>query len=472
MVASVLILLTDFQISNDGRSFLSAAESLRSGNGYISLGRCGDLKNPSYLVDWPPIYSVIISLFSKAFDLPVFIISKYYHFFIFLFFSTLLWFCFKNILTAIQLVILVLIIFNSEHYFITNSEVMFLPIVLMVYLNRSYFLDKPVFFGSVVALLYLIKYSFLFFIPFGLFYIIINIIGSEFGPMRFKLIKGLLSYIFGFLLIFMTWHLLVYYETGHFWPRFIGAEKPVESAQYFLDFSITWNLIPERFERIPIVLVSSFILWLGVVLYAVKVLFKNVNLKLKKDFMNDYGGLYFSLLFLAMLSFYFLESYLHFNSTKRYLEDSQFLFVFMLFVERNRYLIGLNKNKINEFFYKKIYWIIILSFIVTQSAFSVLKTKNIFEIKMDTNTETMDPFVLGQLMDKEFDIKSGKIFVTDKDLVSSLLKFKYWDRIVEIDDVMIWNLDVMGVNDVLVVQKRDNKNRLFKQSNKVFILDR
>jgi hypothetical protein len=477
MVASCLILLADFQISNDGRHYLSSAESLRSGNGYFSFGRCGDLKNPTYLVDWPPIYSGVISIFAKVSNFSVFVVSKYYHFFTFLFFSVLLYFSMRNILTTVQLILLLLIMFNSEHYFVTNSEVMFLPIVFILYLSRAFWLHKTIFFGCITGLLYLVKYSFLFFLPFGLVYILINFMGSSNGQNSYKLIKGFLSYILGFFLIFIPWHLFVFHETGHFWPGFIGSIKLVESTQYFLDFSITWNLIPERFEKSTFILALSIILWLGVVLYAVKVLFKSVKCKYKRECVNDAGGLFFSLLFLAILSFYFLESYLHFNSTKRYLEDSQFLFVFMLFIEKNKYSEALknklnSRNKINDIFNNKIYRIILLILVITQSTFSVLKAKNIIELAVGNKTEMRDFSLLAKFLGDEFDLKSGRIFVTDKTLVSAILKFKYWDRIVEIDNTTTFNLEEISDNDVLVVQTRDNIAGSLKPSKNVFILER
>ena len=450
----ILILLSPFEISNDGRHYLAAAEALRKGGIYASLGYSGTSYTLRFMDDWPPLYPLIIAGISTLLNCSVFLGAKCVGAIVFLSNALLFWINFNNKIIGISLFSILFFLFNSSHFGTTNAEIFLFTGLLLIYQNRVFFLKCPFGMGIISGLIYLIKYSFLFIVPVFYLYIFFSEYLPEWKVNNFKnslnIIVKLLLLTFGFLSPYFFWHYSIYFHNGFFFPAFLSADWVVPWYQYFADLVITWNLFPEQFEKLAIL--PGLILFFGILCFlffdVVRIFLQNKKISIDQIFWH--------IPLMSMLLFYLLEAVLHGNSTKRYLEFSDLLFFIILCTA----LPALPWGRAYRYLAFAFMLVQVLYFFrVTIPRLPSLSLANMREnpVYQDMNE---------RLANGEIE----RLYVIDLSFAGGVVNFENWDKV---EKITVDGIPYPGERGFFLVQKRDmEKIRFAPPQARIIFVDR
>ncbi len=438
----VTLLFTNyFEISNDGRHYLSTAESLKEGFKYSSLGRSQSANNLSFLPDWPPVYSVLISMVAFIFKLSVLESVKILHIFLFLVVAVQISKVKIDSYVVLFRITIILILLNTGHFTSSNAEILFYPFIFLIYYKFDWFSSNLFILGSMSGIFYLIKYTFIFLFPSFLLILLLKNIKLNYflnKNMFYMAARPILFFILGFTVIFLCWHLIILYNTGNFFPGFIGAKHEVNTLQFFRDLIISWNFLPERFE------VISFPF--GLLLFSVVIVllcFNIFNTLLdRKRSLN--GSIFWEVILLGWLCFFLLEVVLHGISTKRYLDGAEIL---LLFVLVNFYKIG----KYNKGFNYFIILIFGLQLSYLLRNFTIGSFNGISKNIADKNSI--------QILSNKLANTNTILYTLDNAFAAGIVEFRNWYKIKLIDSTSIPMISLFNDTSnvkILLIQNRDS----------------
>jgi hypothetical protein len=444
-----------FTISNDGRHYLSAAEALKESGVYASLGRSASAKDLNFLNAWPPVYPLFIAAIAFLFNFPVVYSAKVLALSIFFFTAVLIWKNFRDSIPLWAMPATIFFMINSGRYHATNPEIFLIPVLLLVYWKKDFFIARPFIFGLLAGGLYLTKYSFLFIAPVFLLYLFFNKEGiSAFGVPSRKaaglFLKRSVFYSAGFSLPYTWWHYQIYTYTGRFYPEFLDAAHTVVWYQYFPDLIVAWNLLPEQFEYMGVI--PGLLLLVGIVFF----IFYD-SFTLARHFKKlSFSQLFWHVPILGMLSFFLLEAILHGNSTKRYLEFSDLLFFILLCTA----LPVLPRGKAYRYLALGLMVIQVLYFFrVNIPKIPTLSLTNIREnpVYHDLNKRLANGVI-------------ERLYVIDLSFAGGVINFENWDKVEKIAPEGIANPVEKGF---FLLQRRDmEKIRLAPPQGRTIFVDR
>ncbi len=437
---TILLITNYFDVSNDGRHYLSAAESLKSNLKYFSLGYSPSADDLWFLPDWPPIYPMLISIFSITLKISVLQSVKLLHILLFIIVGLQIFsFKFVKYKTLFRFSS-ILILFNSGHFTSSNAEVLFYPMLFIVYFRFDWFRSKSLILGVVASLFYLIKYTFIFVMPTFLLLLIIDKLRTDNFLNKDSILCVLKStslFVIGFLVLFLLWHLIILFNTNNFFPAFIGAIREVDTFQFFRDFIISWNFFPERYESNSFLL--GLVIYCSIVLMLIFLVFKKIY---KKPY-NKPVDVFWEIILLAWLSFFLLEAFLHGISTKRYLDGAELI----LFIVILRYrILEINKQTL-------IYPLIFL--FVLQLIDFAIDIKNLKYIRIIENEQDKRNI---DILSEKLSSDNSVLFTLDKGFASGIVEFKNWKRITQLDSSSILTNKFMKdptIEKILLIQNRD-----------------
>lgn len=458
LFALILLLLLMYGpsgISNDGRHYLSAAEALKESGLYCSLGRSQSAGTLKFMDDWPPVYSGCVALTALLFDVPVAYSGKLFALFLFVLTTILVWINFRNNTPTWGLLGMLLFIINSGQYYSTNAEIFFMPVLLLVFWKKDFFIDRPFIFGLLASGLYLTKYSFLFFAPAFFLYLFFNKEGIRALEIPSRKAAGLflrqsIVFFIGFFLPYIWWHYNIYKSIGKLYPGFLDAEHTVVWYQYFPDLAITWNLLPERFEFMGVI--PGVLLLIGIVSFIFYDIYKSASYFKKLSF----SQIFWHIPILGMLSFFLLEAILFGNSTKRYLEFSDLLFFIILC------------TALPILPWSKTYRFIAFGFMLIQVAY-------FFRVNIpllpSLSVANMQENPVYQDMNKR--LKNGEIrrlYAIDLSYAGGVINFENWDKV---EKITVNGIANPGAKDFFLMQKRDmEKIKFAPPQDHIIFLDR
>jgi hypothetical protein len=451
----VFLIVSPSTISNDGRHYLSAAEALKEGGAYSSLGRSQSVGNLKFMDDWPPVYSGFTAVTALLFDTSVVHASKLFSLFIFVLTAMLVWVNFKGSAPIWVLLGMLVFMVNSGQYYSTDAEIFFLPALLFVFWKKDFFIRHPFLLGLLAGGLYLTKYSFLFIVPAFLLYLFFNKEGiSAFKIPSRKVVVAFvqqsLLYLGGFFLSYTWWHYNIYKSTGKIYPGFLDAAHTVSWYQYFPDLIITWNLLPERFEYMGVI--PGALLLIGIVLFIFYDSIKSAGYFKKLSF----SQLFWHIPILGMLSFFLLEAILYGNSTKRYLEFSDLLFFIILCTA----LPALPWGRAYRYLAFAFMLVQVLYFFrVTIPRLPSLSLANMREnpVYQDMNE---------RLANGEIE----RLYVIDLSFAGGVVNFENWDKV---EKITVDGIPNPGERGFFLIQKRDmEKIRFAPPQARIIFVDR
>jgi hypothetical protein len=447
----LLLMSSPFAISNDGRHYLSAAEALKEGGIYASLGRSASAKDLSFLDSWPPVYSMFIAAIAFLSDFSVAYSAKIIALLTFLLTSILIWKNFRYSVPIWGILGMILFVINSGHYYSTAAEIFLVPVLLFLFWRKDFFIAHPFILGLLAGILYLIKYSFLFVLPTFFLYLLISTEGISTLNIRFRrnlgpFFKRIFFYLSGFLMPYCIWHYIVYKNNEVVYKHFSNPVRETVWYQYFRDLIISWNIFPERFEYIA--------LYPGVVFFAAVVtfIFYDIYMKVQYTKRIELNQFFWHIPLLGMLMLFLLVAVISGSSTKRYLEYSDFFLFVILFTS----LTVIGWNRAYRYLALGLACIQILYFL----RINIPKIPTFSFMNMREN-------ILYQDINKRFaEGKIEKLYVNDLSFSGAVINYEYWDKIEKLRPT---EKPAFGEKIFFMVQKEDLDKIELPNSNIIYI---